>query len=53
MRKWDGQDGERKERKSREKDNLIERDIVGRAINLSLGNLPGIHKNDSSEYLKQ
>ena len=48
MREWDDQDGEKTERKRKERDILIEGTILGLARNLALGKFPGIHKDNTS-----
>ena len=48
MRELDGRVGGRTERENKERDVLIEGDIVGLGRNLVLGKFPGIHKDDPS-----
>ena len=48
MREWNGREGGRTERESKERDILIEAAIMGLARNLTLMKFSGIHKVDSS-----
>ena len=48
MREWNGQDGGRKGRESKESNLFIEGAIMGLAKNIALGKFPGIHKDDPS-----
>ena len=48
MCEWNGQVGGRTERENKERDTLIEGAIMGLGKHLTLGKLPGIHKDDPS-----
>ena len=49
MREQDGQDGERTERKSKERGILIGGAIIGQARSLALGKFPGNPKDDPNK----
>ena len=51
MREWDGQDGGRTERKSKETDIFFEQAIMVLARNLALGKFPGIHRMTPAKVL--
>ena len=51
MREWDGQDGGRTERKSKETDIFFEQAIMVLARNLALGKFPGIQRMTQAKVL--